>query len=145
MYATNFNRGAEYQDFVTDTLAETCGLIVQLYTSKAYQFSKGESRQGIEIKLDSLCTKTGRLSIEVAEKSNSSVAFWTPSGIWRDDNTWLYVQGNYDCLFIFSKKFLRVWEKTARPEYHEEHGTLRAYYLPINEAKKIALKSVEPD
>ena len=61
----SFEIGLEFQDFVTRKLAAT-GLYIQNYGSKKYQYEYGENQQGFEIKYDELCTKTYRLSIEVA-------------------------------------------------------------------------------
>ncbi len=76
--------GAQFLDFVMETLQRR-GVVLQPYTSKKMQYSTGESLQGWEVKLDNRFTETGRLSIEIAEKSNRGVQVWTPSGIYRRD------------------------------------------------------------
>ena len=63
-------------------------IILQNMSSQKYQFNIGENLQGFEIKLDTRCTETGRMSIEVAEKSRADSTKWTPSGIYREDNSW---------------------------------------------------------
>ena len=126
--------GAEFLDFVTVTL-QTRGLYLQPFTSKKYQYNKGESLQGWEVKLDQRFLETGRLSIEVAEKTRSANASWVPSGIYRNDNTWLYIQGNYQRFYIFLKKFLVQLHQAGR--YSEgEIPTLRKFYLPVIDADK---------
>lgn len=141
----SMENGLEFQDFVADQLFEH-GLFVQYYASRRYQYERGESRQGVEIKFDSWCTKSQRLSIETAEKTRIDGP-WSPSGIYRKDNTWLYVQGNYEVFFIFSKtqlQSLHVWENpdgSLRLERKEE-PTVRAFYMPFEVAERWALKVI---
>ena len=138
---TSFSDGMEFQDFVVDILAED-GIVLQNYVSKKWQFEKGENRQGFEIKLDNRCTETGRLSIEIAEKSRSSNSEWVNSGIYRDDNSWLYVQGNYRVLFAFAKNWLVRFHQAKKPAEHESGGTVRKFYLPLNIAETAAAKTI---
>lgn len=127
--------GAEFLDFVTVALAKR-GLYLQPFTSKKYQYTKGESLQGWEVKLDNRFTDTGRLSIEIAEKTNFANAAWANSGIYRNDNTWIYIQGNYQYFYIFLKKHLIGLHKSGRYEIAESHGTVRKFYLPLTDAEK---------
>ena len=130
--------GAEYLDFVMETLQKR-GVILQPYTSKKKQFNVGESLQGWEVKLDNRFTETGRLSIEIAEKTSASQLNWTPSGIYRRDNTWLYIQGNYEYFYIFMKKILIRLHNLGKCE-EAEIPTLKKFYLPIEEADKYGEK-----
>lgn len=136
---TSFGDGVEYQDFVLTRVA-ALGWIVQTYSSKRYQIERGESFTGVEIKLDRRCTETGRLSIEVAEKSRADVAVWTPSGIFREDNAWLYAQGNYQVLYVFAKNWLRRYFDEKCPPTAESYGTVRKFYLPTELAERFAAK-----
>jgi len=112
---SSFQDGLEFQDFVCEKLAGE-SIILQNFCSKKYQFAVGENLQGVEIKYDSWCSKSGRISIEVAEKTrNDSSLQWTPSGICREDNSWLYIQGNYKLLFIFAKRFLLNYYNNKNP------------------------------
>ena len=79
---------------------------------------------------------TGRLSIELQEKSRKAGERWIDSGILRQDNSWLYVQGNYEIIFIFAKNWLlRVYHTTVAPEdIREFNGTVRKFYLPLEHA-----------
>ena len=67
--ANSFADGMEFQDFVVEQF-NAWGLYIQLHSSKRYQFERGESVQRVEIKLDNRCTETGRLSIEVGERTS---------------------------------------------------------------------------
>lgn len=136
---TSFADGVEYQDFIVEQLARR-GLIVQVFASKRYQFDRGESFTGAEIKLDRRCTETGRLSIEVAEKARADVADWSPSGILRNDNAWLYMQGNHEIVFVFAKNWLRRFYWQRKPRVEEKRGTVRSFYLSLDDAKTYAAK-----
>lgn len=102
-YKGKLEAGLEYQDFISDELRKY-GIILSAYTSRKWQNEKGESASGIEIKHDMRMHDTGNLYIEVAEKANPNNAEYVPSGIMRDDNTWLYLIGDYTKAFLFSKK-----------------------------------------
>lgn len=108
----------------------------------AYQFGTGENKQGIEIKLDNDVTDTNKISIEIAEKSKASNSEYVPSGIYRNDNSWLYIQGNPKMIFIFSKNILRLLHRSGR--YHDDTlATLKRFLMPIADARKYAAKVIE--
>lgn len=136
--------GAEFLDFVLVALQRR-GLYLQPFTSKKYQYHKGESFQGWEVKLDNPFLQTKRLSIEIAEKTKATNAVWVDSGIYRSDNTWLYIQGNYQCFYIFIKKHLVSLHKSGRYEIAESYGTVRKFYLPISDADKYGEKIIPTD
>jgi hypothetical protein len=134
--------GAEFLDFVVISLYRH-GLILQPFTSRLYQYAKGESLQGWEVKLDNRFTETGRLSIEIAEKTQANNSSWAPSGIYRNDNTWLYIQGNYEYLYLFSKQWLIKLHKSKR--YKEDATTtVKKFYLPIADADKYCVIKIIP-
>lgn len=107
-YKEKLEAGLEYQDFVADQLrkSDPC-IILGAYSSRKYQNNFGESASGIEIKHDMRLKETGNLYIEVAEKSKAELPEYTPSGIMRNDNTWLYLIGDYEQAFLFSKHQLK--------------------------------------
>jgi N6-adenosine-specific RNA methylase IME4 len=88
--------------------------------SKKFQYEIGENLQGFEIKYDARCTgdrgtlATNQLSIEIAEKTKDSNLNYIDSGIYRNDNSWLYIQGNYMMFWIFSKRILKLLHKSGR-------------------------------
>lgn len=136
-YAENLELGKEYQDFVSDVLSQH-GLLVNAYSSRKYQL-KGEGTGGIEIKFDRRFSETGNLYIELSEKRNPSNLHYFPSGVQRDDNTWLYAIGDYNIIFIFSKKQL----KGLRVKFKNiEIATSRGYLMPYAEATRWALKII---
>ena len=107
-YKEMLQKGLEYQDFVTDVLINELGIALSSYGSTKYQYTKGENKQGFEIKFDDKYKKTNNLYIETEEKSNKLNLYFVASGIFRNDNTWLFVIGNYEEIFIFSKKHLKL-------------------------------------
>ena len=131
----------EFQDFVVEQM-NGWGFYIQLHSSRLYQFDRGESVQRCEIKLDNWCTKTGRLSIEVQERT-SMQSIWVDSGIYRNDNTVFYIQGNWTRFFLFSKKTLIDYHKTMKNgECEEVPPTIRKFYLPLPEAQDLAITDV---
>lgn len=106
-YNEHLQAGLEYQDFVIDQLLR-CGIFIGTYSSRKYQNEKGESASGIEIKYDGRMKETGNVFIEVMEKSDARIENFTRSGIFRKDNSWLYLVGDYDEAFLFSKRQLQT-------------------------------------
>lgn len=139
-----YEEAMEYQDFVMEVLSERLGLVISNYSSKKYQYGRGENRQGIEIKLDNRISPQGNISIELFEKSIASNYLWVKSGILREDNTWLYVQGNYEYIFIFSKKRLQeLYNKEYRDKVWDPKPTIRTFLIPFEKAKEICEKFIQ--
>ncbi len=141
-YKEKLEQGLYYQDFVMEQFYKI-GIPLISYSSKEYQNMIGENKAGIEIKNDTLFPKTGNLYIEIAEKSKADNKNFVKSGIFRNDNTWLYVIGNMERIFIFSKKQLQFfYEKKKFKEV--ENLTSKGYLIPVKEAEKVyALKIIE--
>lgn len=145
-YENSFEVGNEFQDFVCMELAKH-SVILQNINSKKFQYEVGENLQGFEIKYDRRCTgdknsiATDRLSIEIAEKTKSENTDFVPSGIYRNDNSWLYIQGNYMMFWIFSKNILIKLHQSNRYKEAEE-PTIKKFYLPINDADKYCAKKL---
>ena len=140
---TSYEESMEYQDFIVDILIKNLGLTISTYSSRKYQFSVGESRQGIEIKLDKRISPKGNVSIEVFEKSKASNSLWVKSGILREDNTWLYIQGNYEYVFIFSKRALRqIYEDKYKYRVWEPKPTIKTFLISFNEAERLCEKLI---
>jgi hypothetical protein len=140
---TLFEEALEFQDFVVDLFLKEIGISISNYSSKYFQYNKGESPQGIEIKLDNRILETKNVSIEVAEKSRADIQNWTPSGIMRDDNTWLYVQGNKKIIFIFAKKTLQgIYKARYQDKVWEPKKTIKTFLMPMSDAEKYAAKVI---
>lgn len=138
-YKTNFEKGLLYQDYLVKMLAPM-GIIIMPFSSKFSQFTTGESFSRHEIKFDDRMSSTGNIYIEVGEKTSSSLENYTPSGILRDDNTLFFLIGNYQTLFFFSKKILKLLVMGSKKSQwaYVETPTSQGYLLPITEAAKYA-------
>jgi hypothetical protein len=144
--------GHEFQDFIVERLTLDMGISISLYQSKKYQFGKGESLQGVEIKYDSRstgdctynkeCTPSGNVAIEVAEKTRSNNLNWVDSGIYRLDNSWLYIIGNYHQVWVFAKKDLIGLHKSNKYKTVKTLPTMKSMLLPIAVADKYCAKKL---
>jgi len=147
-YKTKLEEALQYQDFVMEVLMKEHGLIISCFSSKKYQYAKGESLQGFEIKHDQKLETTGNLYIETQERTsihNDYVA----SGIYRNDNSWIYIIGNYHKIFIFGKRHLRtVFERgilNGIPIEEKEIGrhTSKGFLVPaIYAEEKLAINVI---
>lgn len=139
------NDGMEFQDFVMDQLRIQKGWFIQVYTSAARQLNQGESAQSAEIKLDSRCTETGRLSIEIYEKTRADRFDWTASGILLNPPPTLYIQGNKTCFWVFHTKDLRQYYAgliRGRDDKIVTIPTIKTFYIPIVQANSLAMFQV---
>lgn len=134
-YIKKFQEGLEYQDFVISRLCQG-GIVLSAYCSQSFQTSNGETVQGVEIKYDKLFERTGNLYFEVSEKSRPDMPNYTPSGIFREDNTWLYLIGNRKEAYAFAINMLRQlyaqkgsWQKYGIEE--KQTPTSNGFILPV--------------
>ena len=118
------SKAIEYQDFVCTWMAKNYGIVMTVFSSKKYQYNVGETLQGIEIKYDMMYGKTGNIYIETGEKASPRIGEYYNSGIYRNDNTWLYFIGDYDDLYVFSKKqLIKINEKKMYYKFIENNNT----------------------
>ena len=142
-YKDQLTDAQEFQDFVAEKLYQI-GLPLFNYTSKKYQYEHGENKLGVEIKFDKKFQATGNLWIELAEKSSPAKVSYINSGIQRNDNTWLYLIGNYQTIFIFAKSLLFQLSRMEKYKIIENnHKTSRGFLLPEKDAQKYAAKVLE--
>lgn len=138
-YNNKLQQGLEFQDVVTKELYQR-GIVVVGYSSRRFQNNEGENMLGAEIKRDGLFRETHRLYIETAEKAHPDNPAYVPSGIYREDNSWLYVIGDERTIYIFSTKYLRMLE----PRYErKEKPTSLGFVMPIEEAEKYCIRKIE--
>jgi hypothetical protein len=131
--------GCCFQDFISDLILRETGIPLANYSSRLYQLTVGESRQGFEIKHDEKYATSGNLYIEIAEKARPRAGDYVPSGIFRSDNTWQYIIGDYDEVFIFQQSFLRVLATSGRyPIIENRTKTSKGFLLPAADARKVA-------
>lgn len=139
-YADPLQMGAEYQDFLCLELVKV-GIIVQNFSSRHYQNCHGENAQGIEIKHDTMWESTGNLYIETAEKTRDTNELYINSGIYREDNSWLYAIGNYTACWILSKNLLVDYHKSGKAT-EKVTPTSKGFLLPIKLADKLCCKKL---
>lgn len=134
-----------FQDFVCDCFLNILKIPISTYGSRIYQQEIGESASGIEIKNDRNFHRTGNLYIEVREKARPRPGPYADSGILRSDNTWLYVIGDFNNLFVFAKSLLVCLHQSRR--YRAvENGTKTSlgFLLPEADARKYAAQILTP-
>jgi len=150
-HKNSLETGHEFQDFIVERLIRDMGISVSIFQSKKYQFQKGESLQGVEIKYDARstgdctyfpCEATGNVGIEIAEKSRAELHSWTPSGIYRLDNSWLYIVGNYHFAWVFAKKHLVLMHQSGKYRTIQTLPTLQSMLLPIKDADAYCAKKL---
>jgi len=138
-YKDKLEEGLQFQDKVTKELYQR-GIVVIGYASKQCQNSCGENMLGAEIKRDGMFRDTGNLYIETAEKSDPDNMEYIPSGIYRKDNSWLFVIGDEKTIYVFSIKYLRIleykYEKKKKP-------TSKGFLIPLPEAEKYCIRKIE--
>lgn len=142
-YAEQKEHGEEFQDYVSDLLHETCGMVLGNYCSRRYQLERGENKAGVEIKLDKRWRETGNLYIETAEKSRPENPEYIPSGMDRGDNSWFYAIGDYSKLWLLPLVNLRILR--AKNNFKTvETPTSRGFLLPCGIADEYAAKVIIP-
>ena len=137
-YREKLEEGFQFQDFITDILYDH-GMVVVSYVSRL-RGRHAENKLGIEIKRDGKFRKTKNLYIETAEKSSPDRPSFVPSGIYRDDNSWLYAIGDEETLWIFAKKYLKSLEHRYDKR---EIPTSRGYLLPLADANKYCIRRID--
>jgi hypothetical protein len=95
---------------------------------------------GAEIKRDDNFRKTGNLYLEIAEKSHPSKPEYTPSGIYRPDNSWLFVIGDEKTAYIFSTKYLQLLAERYKVV---ETPTSRGLLMPLADAEKYCIRKID--
>jgi hypothetical protein len=118
------------------------GLPLVNFQSREMQFRRGENLNGFEIKFDGRFADTRRLFIPTAEKSHPSNAALVPSGIYRNDASWMWVVGDRSVLFIIARNYLVRLHRSGR---YEERATETSagFLLPEAHARIAAAKTIE--
>ncbi len=138
-YKTKLESGLEFQDKVTRELYQR-GIVIVGYASKMFQNNEGENMLGAEIKYQQRFREYGHLVIETEEKANPDNDNFIPSGIYRNDNSWLFVTGDDKTVYIFSTKYLRLLEDRYK---RYEKPTSKGFLMPIADAEKYCIRKIE--
>jgi len=120
----------------------------QIYKGRKLTFNEtekkqlvGETLEGVEVKFDDKMKTTGRIYIEQSEKRLLENKKYVESGIFRNDNTKIWLIGDYSLWFLFSKKYL-VWLDRLDPPFlyrPKPTGTSIGFCIPIKNAKLLCL------
>ena len=140
-YQDQLNQSLEFQDFVAENFVKLMGIAITNFGSRKYQHSTGENVQGIEIKYDKKFCDTGNLYIETHEKSHPDNLEYVLSGIYRLDNSWCYVVGNYDIVYMLAKSHLKLMDKNHVYRYVTT-PTSKGFLLPRDDADKYCIKKI---
>jgi hypothetical protein len=127
-YYNDVEEGNIYLDHILDLLAKK-GITTFAYTSRKNQHGTGETKGGIEVKFDKKIKQYGSMFIETEAKGKDGQ--YRPSGIYGNQS-WLYVQGDYECGYALSVKTLRVLHGKLRQDGTPYYARLET---PIKTAK----------
>ena len=147
VYKPQMEESDEFEDYALDILMKKLGIMVRSYKSRKYQMEVGENTGGFEIKLDKESSNTGNLYIETDEKSDPGNDKYVKSGIYRNDNTIIYLIGNYECFWMFDKNILRRLvenKKTNCAHIENTTKTSWGYLLPTDIADKYCTWKHDP-
>lgn len=137
-YREQLQEAQEFQDFVARELWHRLGVALVNYQSQKYQQRFGENECGWEIKYDKKRATTGNLYFETAEKSHPDNSEYVTSGIYRNDNTWMYCIGDYVLLYVFPKKWLVRAHKSGKFPEPEPTGTSKGFLISEKQAREAA-------
>jgi len=115
--------GQYFEQYIYNVLEQLGICIVEPFLTKEEQVL-GENSAGVEVKHDRLMKRYGNIYLELEERVTSPN--WIPSGIFRNDNTIIYVIGDYDNFFLFQKGVLQ-WLV---------NDIITNEYFPIKEVKQ---------
>lgn len=137
------NKGLKFESYIMDWFAKEKNINLSHYTTYEEQISKGENRQGVEIKNDQMFKNTGNLFISVERDYGYAIH---PSGIFKDQS-WLYVIGDKDCFYIFSTKHLREYYKEQNPKLFSgfktaKGGTEKGFLINHKTADRLCVEKV---
>lgn len=126
--------GTAFELHVIDLLTRA-GIVIRRCESLADQLAYGDARDdigiGYEIKLDQRCEDTGRLSIEVAEKTALDRP-WVDSGIFSSSNATYYIQGAPRRFWVFRRADLQQWYRVHQPMLIDDNPpTIKKFYIPV--------------
>ena len=140
-YQEKLQQGLEFQDLVARELLMR-GIVLVGFSSRKFQNQVGENMLGAEIKRDGNFRSTGNIYIEVAEKSHPSNANYVPSGIMREDNSWLFVIGDERTIYIFPTKYLRLL--SAQRDWREvTKATSIGRLMPMADADRYCIRKID--
>ena len=143
LYQDRLPIGQRFQDHCALQIMKNLHIALVNLQSKDYQFKIGENLQGFEIKYDQSFVNTNNLYIETEHRVSPHQEYYA-GGILRKDNSWLYCIGNYEVIYIFSKKFLTNLYNSGRYNVIENNlMTSKGFLLPKDDADKYSVHKIE--
>lgn len=144
-YKDKLVEGQRYENFVMSRWPEVYPNRKLTIRDSKYAQLEGETEEGVEIKYDGRMEDTGRVYIEMQEKTHIDNENYILSGIYRNDNSKLFLIGNMTQWFLFSKEKL-VWLDRLDPPFlyrPKPTGTSIGFCIPIENAKHLCLDHKE--
>lgn len=129
-------KGITFESYISDWFQKEKGISLSTYHAENEQ-RKGENRQGIEIKNDQCFNNTGNLFISVKRIYGTLDLNW---GVFKEDNTWLYVIGDESKHWVFLRKTLQRYYKVKKPELKQasiKGGLELGFLLTLEDADKL--------
>lgn len=128
--------GKTFERFATDIIREKLAFDVHVYGSREQQYAIGESAEGFEFKRDGKFRQYGTLWIETAEKANPVNSVYAVSGIYRNNNTRYWVQGDEQTFWMFPLARLREAVKGCQAK---TTPTSKGWLLPLETADRVQM------
>ena len=114
----------EFQDFVAIVMWRH-GLALVNMQSKRHQIAIGENLAGL------------------IEEKKKHATRWVPSGIYCPDNSWMWITGTYDILFVIPRATLIQMHKRGTYRATGRPDTSRGFLVPEPDARAASLKILE--
>ena len=141
-YKENLRIGNLYEDFCANVLFYLIKIPLTSMKSKHYQLEIGENLQGLEIKYQGRMEEYKSLYIETHEKSHKDNENFVKSGIYRKDNTWLWMTGDWDVAFLIPLNKLKMLYETGEMRTLDSE-TSKGFVLPLDLAEKYCIKKFD--
>jgi hypothetical protein len=139
-FYVQLEKGREYEDFVRNEFSKR-GLFFLCHQSRKWQYERGDTSAGIEIKQDTIFSRTQQLWIEVEEKRHPDNPHFVKAGIYRDDGSYLYAIGDRSKIFLFGSKQLRRLHRAQRDGKdlfeRREIPTSKCFLIPVEQAEEL--------
>lgn len=143
MDANKLERANNFEDVVMDYFNDNLNIPLSHYASKHGQYTRGENRQGVEIKNDQKYQTTGNLYISIKRcYANNEY----PSGIYRQTETpqLFYVIGCKNNFWVIATKHLRDYYEQNDPLLvngftSATNGTEKGFLLKCSVADKMCV------
>ena len=134
-------KGTAYENYIYPIFAKEWSIPefwVKPFEGRNEQIYVGENRLGVEIKYDEKSIKSSNLYIEIEEKSHPEKPKYQRSGIFRRDNTFLFLIGNYDIYYVFEIDTIRELSDDYKT-IEIARCTSKGFLLPKEQARKSAI------